>query len=205
MRHTNSSKLNEIRGHAAGRSSASASASSTAGTNGATNSPSAPRAVAGGSTATRPPATLPGGPGTHADMLRLALRFGPTAPLPPLTLRVVASHVPLPCKSSPRGCLCMVACACMGGWRMGPWHSSMPPAPWAWCYCSALHRMPLACDEPSGLPASPPLPHSPTPSSASPCAHVPCPPSPCAQPCGADVRLLSLVPNGCVHSHSQQT
>ena len=97
---------------AAGRSAASATASSTAGTNGATISPSAPRAVAGGSAATRPPATLPGGPGTHADMLRLALRFGPTAPLPPLTLRVVASHVP--------GCLCMVACACMGGWRMGP-------------------------------------------------------------------------------------
>ena len=63
---------------AAGRSAASASASSTAGTNGATISPSAPRAVAGGSAATRPPATLPGGPGTHADMLRLALRFGPS-------------------------------------------------------------------------------------------------------------------------------
>ena len=71
---------------AAGRSSASASASSTAGTNGATIFPSAPRAVAGGSTATRPPATLPGGPGTHADMLRLALRFGRPGSAPSLTL-----------------------------------------------------------------------------------------------------------------------
>ena len=197
---------------AAGRSAASASASSTAGTNGATISPSAPRAVAGGSAATRPPATLPGGPGTHADMLRLALRFGPTlirmsppAPLPPLTLRVVASHVP--------GCLCMVACACMGGWRMGPWHSSMPPAPWAWCYCSALHRMPLACNEPSQIRMSPqasppprPCPIRPPPRALRLAHMLPAPPrSPCARPRGADVRLLSLASQMavCIHIHSK--